>query len=197
MIKYKDIKLNYEGRQLFDNFSLEIEKGKNVCLSGSSGKGKTTLLKMLPGLVIPDSGSVFLDELELSPQNTCELRKRITWIPQNINLPVNTALELMHLLFLTDNKPQIAKNFVKLGLDETYFDKRFADISGGEKQRIVISVALAKNKPVILMDEPTSALDSGTIELLANLIGELKDATILSASHNKQWLEKTDMVIKI
>lgn len=160
--------------------------------------GKTTLLKMIPGLVSPDSGKIFVDKLQLIPQNLNKIRKYIAWIPQNINLPVTNASELMQLLNISDKKNQIAENLDSLELNESYFEKQFPDISGGEKQRIVIAVTLAKNKPILLMDEPTSALDKKSIELLAKLIqNQGKNITVISASHNQQWLKFVERVIEI
>ncbi len=197
MIKYKNITLNYENKRIFDNFSVEIHPGENVCFAGPSGRGKTTLLKMIPALVVPDSGEISVDSLSLIPQNIKEIRRRITWFPQNINLQVNTAVELMDLLHLDDQKNEISRYINMMGLDDSYFDKHFAEISGGEKQRIVIAVSLAKDKPIIVMDEPTSALDKKSIALLSELIRSLEGKTVISASHNQQWLEQTQRVIEI
>jgi ABC-type multidrug transport system ATPase subunit len=197
LIKYKNITLNYENKRIFDNFSVEIHPHEHICFAGPSGRGKTTLLKMIPALVVPDSGEISVDSLSLIPQNIKEIRRRITWIPQNINLQVNTAVELMDLLHLDDKKNEISRYINMMGLDDSYFDKHFAEISGGEKQRIVIAVSLAKDKPIIVMDEPTSALDKKSIALLSELIRSLEGKTVISASHNQQWLEQTQRVIEI
>ena len=198
MVKYEKITLSYANRQIFENFSLEIASGENLCFAGQSGRGKTTLIKMIPGLVSPDSGEIFVDNLKLIPQNLNKIRKFIAWIPQNINLPVTSASELIQLLNISDKKNQIAENLDSLGLNESYFEKQFSDISGGEKQRIVIAVTLAKNKPILLIDEPTSALDKKSIELLAQLIlNQGKNITVISASHNQQWLKFVERVIEI
>jgi len=197
LINYQNIKLRYEGRTIFDDFSLEINRNEHICLAGPSGRGKTTLLKMLPALVLPDSGEVVINNIRLNEQNVRNIRKLITWIPQNINLPVNTAAELMALLNLNDKKTDISVNINRLGLDDSYFEKHFADISGGEKQRIVIAVSLAKDKPIIVMDEPTSALDSRSIELLCEIIAEQNERTIISASHNEQWLKQSPKVLRL
>jgi ABC-type multidrug transport system ATPase subunit len=197
LIKYKNITLNYERRHLFDSFSVDIMPNEQVCFAGPSGRGKTTLLKMIPALVIPDSGEIIIDGMPMDSLNTKTIRRQITWIPQNINLSVDTAAELCTLLHLDDKKEIISTYINKLGLDDSYFDKLFADISGGEKQRVVIAVTLAKDKPIIVMDEPTSALDKKSIGLLSELIASLEGKTVVSASHNQQWLEQTGRVIEI
>jgi ABC-type multidrug transport system ATPase subunit len=197
LIEYKNIGLTYENKRLFENFSATVRNGEHVCFAGPSGRGKTTLLKMIPGLVVPDSGSVTLDGMTLNPQNLKKIRNLITWIPQNVNLPVNNANEMIEFMNLNDYKEQIALYLEKLNLDENYFDKHFSDISGGEKQRVVIAVTLAKDKPVIVMDEPTSALDKDSVAILSALITSLEGKTVISSSHNQQWLEAAERIIEL
>jgi len=197
LIEYKNIGLTYKNKRLFENFSATVRNGEQVCFAGPSGRGKTTLLKMIPGLVVPDSGSVTLDGMTLNPQNLKKIRNLITWIPQNVNLPVNNANEMIEFMNLNDYKEQIALYLEKLNLDENYFDKHFSDISGGEKQRVVIPVTLAKDKPVIVMDEPTSALDKDSVAILSALITSLEGKTVISSSHNQQWLEAAERIIEL
>ncbi len=197
MIEYKNISLTYENKRIFDDFSAKINRGEHVCFAGPSGRGKTTLLKMLAGLVVPDSGSVLFDGMTLAPQNLKKIRKLITWIPQNVNLPVNNAVEMMELMNMSNYKEQISRYFDLLQLDNSFFEKHFADISGGEKQRVVIAVSLAKDKPVLILDEPTSALDKQSVTVLSELIASLIGKTIISSSHNQQWLDAAGRVIEI
>jgi len=197
LIKLENINLSFADSKILDNLTLQIKQREKICLSGPSGRGKTSLLKMIAGLVIPDSGRVSVDGAELTPENINLIRKKITWIPQNINLPVKNASELIDLLGLNNVDSQVLVNFDSLGLDEEYLRKDFNEISGGEKQRIIISIVLTIDKPIILLDEPTSALDKKSIEQLANLISNLTNKTVVSASHNQQWMDITGRVVNL
>ena len=197
MIYCKNISLSFSNKIIFDNLNLFIEKNKNVCLNGPSGKGKSTLLKLLLGYIMPDSGQLIIKNKVLDTSTIRYIRESISWIPQNINLPVDNGLDLMRLMDIS-SYIQVVGNFLqKLGLEQDILKMEFDKLSGGQKQRIIISVCLSLDKEIILMDEPTSSLDNTSIELLINTIKSLKGKTILSASHNQRWLNSTDKTIDI
>ena len=197
MIECKNISLSFSDTILFEDFNLYVEKKENVCLSGASGKGKTTLLKILQGYIIPDDGHIQIENKTVSPSTIRQIRDSIIWIPQNINLPVNNGLELIKLMNIRAKTDRI-KNFAEeLGLDNDIISKDFSIISGGQKQRIIISICLSLNKKIILMDEPTSSLDKKSIGLLINVIHSLQEKTVLSASHNQQWINSTGRTISL
>jgi polar amino acid transport system ATP-binding protein/putative ABC transport system ATP-binding protein len=125
-----------------------------------------------------------------------DIRKRMAWIPQNINLPVNSGSELMELLELK-NQEKVNPFLNRLGLEKEFLHQDFKEISGGQKQRIVIAVCLSMGKKIIFMDEPTAALDDETISSLIETVTKLKDTTVISASHNQQWIESCTKQIKL
>jgi putative ABC transport system ATP-binding protein len=197
MIECKNINLAFSGKSLFDDLNFAIDNGDNVCISGPSGKGKSTLLKILQGYIIPDHGSIQINNQALTPTTIKSIRKSIIWVPQNINLPVNTGWELMKLMNIQPNKELVNSTIQKLDLEETIIFKDFSQISGGEKQRIIISICLSLNKNIVLMDEPTSSLDDVSIKLLIKFVRSLKGKTIVSASHNHLWVNDADKVINL
>ncbi|MEN8230733.1 MAG: ABC transporter ATP-binding protein [Bacteroidota bacterium] len=197
MIRCENIGLSFAGKPVFDNLDFSIEKGENVCLSAPSGKGKSTLLKMLAGYVIPDRGQVVIDDKVLDTTTIRQIRDSMIWIPQNINLPVENGVELMKLLHLPAHLQSVNGFLQKLGLEQDMIRMDFSKISGGEKQRIVISICLSFEKEIILIDEPTSSLDDDSIELLINTIQSLDRRTIVSASHHQKWVESADKVITL
>ena len=197
MIELKNIDLNFSDKQIFNSLNISIEKGENVIFSGASGRGKSTLLKMIQGYVLPDNGEIFVDKWQLTPQNIKNIRNSVVWIPQNINLPVNNGIELLQLMNISDNLPKVHELAKNLMLEKELLSKDFTKISGGQKQRVIISICLSIDRDIILMDEPTSALDADSISALIQTLSKLENKTIVSASHNEQWLKEAGRVVKL
>lgn len=197
MVRLDNITLSFADKSIFENFSTDIKRGENVCFSGASGRGKSSLLKVIQGYITPQKGNITINDIELSSSSINKIRESIIWIPQNINLPVNNAIELMSIMDISFNKKHINTYLEELGLDANILSKDFTKISGGQKQRIIIAICLSLNKEIILMDEPTSSLDEDSISLLINTLKNMSGKTIISASHNLTWLNSVDKVIKL
>lgn len=194
MIKCERINLRFGDKIIFEDLDISIPKGEHHCISGISGKGKSTFLRLLQGYVIPDAGTISINETILSPLTIRTLRKQMAWVPQNINLPVHNGMELATLLNMDDKLPGIMSIAEKLGLEPDLISQDFNKISGGQKQRLIISFCLSMDKEIILMDEPTASLDSDSIHKLALFVATLKGKTIVSASHNPIWIESAQNV---
>lgn len=197
MINFDHVSLHFRDKTIFDDLCLNVEKCEHISLSGGSGRGKTTLLKLLQGYVLPDSGTIKINDEVLTSKSAHRLRKEMAWIPQNINLPVNNGIELMRMMNIMAKANNISVFLDKLGLNASILHDDFSKISGGQKQRIVISIVLSLEKPIILLDEPTSSLDNKSIKMLVEVIGSLENKTILSASHNQVWNDHSDKVIEL
>lgn len=197
IIEFKNISLSLSNKTIFDKLNIKISEAENICISGPSGVGKSTLLKLISGFVIADSGEVYVNNNLLNPENISLIRKSIIWIPQNINLPVESGVELLNLLNIETNEDSVEKLIESLGLESNFLYKNFNEISGGQKQRVIIAVCLSLDKEIIIMDEPTSSLDEDSIIKLISTVNSLKGKTIISASHNKTWLDNSDKIIKL
>lgn len=197
MVKCKNINLSFEGKLVFKDLNINVNKGTHLCISGVSGKGKSTFLKMLQAYVLPDKGSIEINGNSLSSENIKTIRRSMVWIPQDINLPVENAYELASMMNLETDNGNISNIMEKLGLEADILHRSFSKISGGQKQRAIIAICLALNKEIVLMDEPTASLDDKSIKLLINTIKELKGTTVVSASHNKLWLQGADQIFEI
>lgn len=192
MIDCRELYLKYDGKPVLEKVSLQVKKGEHVCVSGPSGKGKSTFLKVLQGYALPASGSLTVNGLELNADTIKTIRNSMAWIPQNINLPVENGIELINMLGLSEKQSDVILYIKALGLEDHILLKNFQNISVGQKQRVVIAVCLALDKDIILMDEPTAALDEVSIQQLINLIKTLKNKTIVSASHHPVWNNSAD-----
>ncbi len=197
MIKLDKINLSFDNKIILNNFSTTINKNEITCICGESGKGKTCLLKLLQGYIIPNSGKILFNNKVLTPASIYDIRKLTAWVPQNINLPINKSTELPNIIDATYCIDSFYKYAWELGISKDIMDADFSVISGGQRQRIIIAFCLALNKEIIIMDEPTAALDDHSIQVLIKIIKSLENKTIISASHNLEWQKNADKLIKL
>ena len=195
MVKGENINLSMNGKPLFRSLGFNIEPEERVCFAGPSGKGKSTLLKMLQGYVLPDSGIIEIKGKRLDPSNIKEIRSVMSYIPQNINIPVNDGTELLKMLRAGD-RMEITQNIMQsLDMEGSMLARPFDEMSGGQKQRVIIAICLSLDRDIILLDEPTSALDDKSTESLIKVVRDLNRKTIISASHNPLWMRSSDKTI--
>ncbi len=203
MIEFRNIFFGYKEEILLENFNRKIFNGEKVAICGQSGCGKTTLLNMILGFELPQKGDIYIDNDKLSHFNISKIRQKIAWLPQNFNISFETVKELFFSPFNLKsnykNKPNekdIEKSFYDLGLKKSILKKNINEISGGQKQRILLSSMILLKKNYILLDEPTSALDHLSVEKTSKVLLNLKHTTIIAATHDKNFINKADSVIK-
>lgn len=205
MISYQDISLKFEDRQLFDAFSFEIAKGEKAALKGRSGSGKTTLLSMAMGFMKPDSGKIIINGKDCNSSNISTIRKQISWLPQSTNgFESETVLSLLkHPFTFHANKKinptlqEIDSSLMALNLEKDILNQTLDKVSGGEKQRLGLIICKLLKRKIILLDEPTSALDKESLKMVAEFIMTDPELTVLSASHDDDWISYCDKIIEI
>ena len=189
------IKKTYRGRPVVDGVSVEVNQGEIVGLLGPNGAGKTTSFYMIVGLVRPDQGHVFLDELEITK---LPMYKRaqlgIGYLPQEVSVFRKLSVEdnIMAILEMTplsstQRKQKLEKLLEEFGL--VAIRKNLGDrLSGGEKRRTEIARALATDPKFILLDEPFAGVDPIAVEDIQSIISELRNRNIgvLITDHNVQ-----------
>jgi osmoprotectant transport system ATP-binding protein len=179
MIEISQLSKKYNNNFAIESLNLKIEKGKTTVLIGSSGSGKSTILKLILGLTLPDEGIIFINNNKLSNENVYQFRKKMGYVIQSGGLfPHLTARQNIVLmsLYLKKNLDWInsrLKYLVKL----THFpldglERYPIELSGGQKQRVSLMRALMLDPKVLLLDEPLSALDP---MIKAELQKELKE----------------------
>lgn len=195
MIELKGLYKSYKDNIILNDINLKINKGELVVFIGSSGCGKTTLLKMINKLITPTKGKILINGNDIANKNSIELRRNIGYVIQQTGLfPHMTVKENIELIPLLQNKnlQEVEKNTMEclemVGLDhKKYMDRYPCELSGGQQQRVGVARAFAINPDLILMDEPFSALDpltrSDLQEELFNLHQELKK-TIIFVTHD-------------
>ena len=208
----KDLK-KYYGKEetlvkALDGVSLSVERGEFVSIIGTSGSGKSTLLHMLGGLDTPTSGSVIIDDKDISALSGDALcifrRRKIGFVFQSFNLvPSISVYDNIVLPIQLDGKKEdkdYIENVVEtLGLKEKLTTLP-TKLSGGQQQRVAIARALASKPAIILADEPTGNLDSKTSQDVLGLIkttSKKYNQTIVMITHNDEIAQLADRIIRI
>jgi lipopolysaccharide export system ATP-binding protein len=185
----------YRGRAVVNGVSVEVNQGEIVGLLGPNGAGKTTSFYMIVGLVRPDEGKVFLDDVEITKAPMYKRAQMgIGYLPQEVSVFRKLSVEdnIMAILEMTDlNKTQRHEKLERL-LEEfhlTHVRKNLGNrLSGGEKRRTEIARALATDPKFVLLDEPFAGVDPIAVEDIQAIISELKKRNIgiLITDHNVQ-----------
>ena len=190
-----NIEKSYKGRAVVKGVTIEVNQGEIVGLLGPNGAGKTTSFYMIVGLVKPDSGTVFLDEIDITHYPMYRRAQLgIGYLPQEVSVFRKLSVEdnILAILEMTSlDKKQRLERLEQL-LEEfrlTHVRKNLGhSLSGGEKRRTEIARALATNPKFVLLDEPFAGVDPIAVEDIQNIIAELrnKNIGILITDHNVQ-----------
>lgn len=203
-VQINNLNISFNNEVIFKDFSLSLKKGEKLVITGSSGKGKSTLLNLLAGFIPVFKGEVSVSGINLSEENIDKIRKTTSWLPQETSLIFKTVEELFFAPFVFEinkiNSPDretIKEIFNEFQLSEDLLRKKVKEISGGQKQRIILASCLLLNKPLLLLDEPTSALDSEIKKKVTNYILSKKDLTVIASSHDDYWIKNSDRSIHL
>ena len=195
IIEYKNICMAYGEKTIIENFNLSIEKGEFVTIIGSSGCGKTTILKMVNGLVEPVSGEVLVEGNSTRQADLTMLRRNIGYAIQGSVLFPHMTVEkniayVPNLLNKKDKKrteQAVTKWMNIVGLEDSLRGRYPAELSGGQQQRVGIARALAASPDILLMDEPFGAVDEITRGSLQEEIARIHretGITVLFVTHD-------------
>ncbi|WP_313756723.1 phosphonate ABC transporter ATP-binding protein [Tissierella sp.] len=205
MLKLENVTVSYDGNVLaLDNANVEVEQGEFVGIIGSSGSGKSTMLKTINLLVRPINGKIYIDNvdiIELNNYNLRAMRRGIGFIFQDYNL-IDRSSVLDNVLmgrlgykssfksilgiFNDEDYERANRALNQVGLSEKIFE-RADQLSGGQKQRVAIAKTLCQRPKIILADEPVASLDISSSQTIMNYfktINEKKNITILINLHD-------------
>ena len=207
--KIKDIILgniskSFNGVNIINNLSLDIPAGSKVAVTGKSGAGKSTLVNMLMGFILPDIGDITLLGMDVNEENINEIREKLSWVPQELNIDVNYVRDLLLLPF-SFNKNKKDNPSVKavinaletFGLTEDILAKDVSDISGGEKQRIFLTSSSLLKRKICFLDEPTSGLDSDSKMKVINYFLNECASTVVAVTHDQEWMDNSDIKLNL
>jgi len=190
MIETQSLAKFYGSTRGVENLSLKVEKGEVFGLLGPNGAGKTTTIRLLMGLMKPNSGSATVNDLDCWKQSV-EVNQISAYIPGDVHLYKNeTGQSLINLYGGIRKNKKLAKNLVeRLDLDAS---KKVKNLSKGNRQKLAIVLALMFEPLVLILDEPTSGLDPLMQQEFYKIIKEFKDkgATVFISSHFLPEVEK-------
>lgn len=195
IIEYQHVFMSYTKDPFIEDFSLSIDKGEFVTIIGHSGCGKTTILKMVNGLIQPQQGIIKVLEKDIHKDNLINLRRNIGYAIQGSVLFPHMSVEknISYVPRLLNGKDkqktqQAVHKWMKIvGLDESLKERYPSELSGGQQQRVGIARALAASPDILLMDEPFGAVDEMTRSSLQKEIKRIHqqtDMTILFVTHD-------------
>ena len=197
MIKIKNLKKSFENQQVLKGINLEVKEGKVTFIIGKSGSGKSVLLKHILGLLKPDNGKIFIDNVEITQaplKKLNEVRKKFGVLFQNValfdsmNVFENVAFPLVEHLKLKKEeiKKRVSETLSLVGL-EGIENKMPSELSGGMKKRVGLARAIILNPKILIFDEPTTGLDPVICDAVDNMIVEIQrklKLTVLVVSHD-------------
>lgn len=204
-IKMKDFSVKIGSSSIIEDVNLHIHCGRLTTIIGKNGAGKSTLIKAILG-EIPHGG--IIEFFDIKEKTFHDLK--IGYVPQHLNIPKNTPTSVYDLIasynsnipvFLIKNKRKHKEIFehLKVFQAEELIDRPVCDLSGGELQRILLSIATMPTPNLLILDEPVSGIDQNGIELFYKNIDKLKknyDLAIILVSHDLGYVEKySDHVI--
>lgn len=197
IIKIRDLHKNFGEQRVLRGVDLDIERGKITVIIGKSGSGKSVLMKHIIGLFKPDSGEIWIDDVEitrLKEKELNEIRKKFGMLFQeaalfdSMNVFENVAFPLREHKKLTEReiKEIVEEKLYEVGLEE-FGEKLPSELSGGMKKRVGLARALVLDPEIVLFDEPTSSLDPVTSLSVVDLIKKTQlrlKKTYLIISHD-------------
>lgn len=194
ILEFRNVEKTYEETTVVHPLSLRVEQGDFLCIVGTSGSGKTTIMKMVNGLIKPDKGQVLIRGEDINTKDIISLRKKIGYAIQGNGLfPHMTVRDNIGYVLNLENKP---KSEVEQTVDEMLSlvglpvetKERYPDeLSGGQQQRVGIARAYANRPDILLMDEPFGAVDSITRYQLQKDLKEIHrktNCTVLFITHD-------------
>jgi ABC-type multidrug transport system fused ATPase/permease subunit len=209
-IKLQNIAFSYPGagKAVIKNFSLSIESNTSIAFVGPTGCGKTTLVDIILGLLEPDSGRIFVDNVEIGKKNIKNWQRNLGYVPQSIYLTDDTIRgniafgippgDIDEKMLLRSaqmaNIHSFIVNELKDGYD-TIIGERGVRLSGGQRQRIGIARAIYNDPSVLILDEATSALDTFTENAIMDAINNLSHRkTIIMVAHRITTVRNCDII---
>ena len=202
MIEIKNLSKSFGEKNLFDNYSLQINDGEFVIFTGVSGCGKTTLLNMIGSLESADSGEIRVDGTDITKKKNQRvyLKRKVGFLFQNFALVDNKTVEENLRLVKNDCRSGVSTEeaLEMVGLSDKAKQKVYS-LSGGEQQRAALARLIVKKCDLVLADEPTGSLDRKNADTVFSILEKINESgkTVIMVTHDEAFREKGKKVIEL
>jgi putative ABC transport system ATP-binding protein len=201
MLLFNNISKRFSEQFVLQNFSFDLKEGDKVNIAGRSGIGKTTLFRLILGFEKPDAGTISYKGKLLNDKSVWEIRKDIAYVSQDLNIGQGCVSVFFHdtLNLKANHKHKVGADteikslLAYFELPEAILEKQLEELSGGEKQRVVIINALLLKRKVFLLDEISSALDKNLKEKVLSFFLKNPEFTVLYISHDAYLPEGVEL----
>ncbi len=206
-ITFDDVSFKYdkETPNVLSNASFTINSGELTAIIGKNGSGKSTIAKLIVGLLTQDSGNIYIDDTLLTEKSSSALLSRMGMVFQNPDnqfvastVKDDIAFGLENRCIVTSLMKEKINKYARMVRMEEFLEKSPEELSGGQKQRVALAGVLALETDLIIMDEATSMLDPEGVKEINEIIKELKknfSKTIITVTHNLQEIVYADNVL--
>lgn len=202
MIKFNNIHLSYNGKEVIHNLSFEIKQGEKAAISGKSGSGKSSLFSMLLGFIEPGEGQITFDGVPVDEKSAWDIRKRTAYIDQDVSIGSGRIPDILDFVSVLKTNVQLDYTNKKFNDLLKYFElnsdligKNVEDLSGGERQRLAIVISVLLERNIFLLDEVTSALDKHLKNKVVDYFVKREDWTCLVISHDPVWIDNPSVKV--
>jgi putative ABC transport system ATP-binding protein len=195
MIRFENVDIQFDGNYLFKNLTFDVKRGEKFLIYGESGIGKTTIFRLLLGFESPQVGMVYFDGRKLDVATVWDVRRRVAYVSQDVDIGSGTVLPLIYQAFsyrsnrsLRVDEARVREQFKFFRLKTSILHEDFEQLSGGEKQRIAIIIAILLERDIFFLDEATSSLDVELKHKVIQYFVSNREWTVLAISHDEDWL---------
>ncbi len=196
MIRFENVHIQFKDTALLHNLTFTVEQGGKVLFYGKSGIGKTTIFRLMLGFEQAQKGTIYFNDHPLDAMTVWNIRQMTAYVSQDPDIGsgrVRTMLDMIfsfrtnHTVGLDKDRAPEVMDFLRL--PASVLDDEYEKLSGGEKQRIAILIALLLKRNIFLLDEVTSSLDAELKKKIIQFFTQNKAWTVLAISHDPYWLD--------
>ena len=190
-------------RLILDQITLTVDQGAFLTISGPSGGGKSTLLRLIASLLTPTSGDIIFDGKKQSEYDYTQYRQQVSYCFQQPALFGDTVKDNLAFPFvireLDPDEKQMLEHLQMVDLPDSYLSKKITELSGGERQRVALIRNILFLPQILLLDEVTAGLDEQTKTVIHRLIGQIqqKGCTILQVTHDESEIKAAEKLLII
>ncbi|MDU5334767.1 ATP-binding cassette domain-containing protein [Enterococcus sp.] len=200
-LELDSISYQNDQRTILDQITLSVKQGAFLTITGPSGGGKSTLLRLIASLLTPTSGEILFHGKAQQSYEYTEYRQQVSYCFQQPSLFGETVLDNLTLPYtirdLTPDQTQMLEHLQMVDLPKEYLTKNISELSGGERQRVALIRNILFLPQILLLDEVTTGLDEQTKTVIHRLIKDIqqKDCTILQVTHDESEIQAAEELL--